>query len=102
MLDLVYSGLVCHYRIASVHVVRDFVIHQAGREALRVARLPREQLLLSERDGDLELGLFVDPRALENLAANDPRRRLDATNLGDFLLTVEGVSHFVYVAWRAR
>ena len=32
----------------------------------------------------------------------DPRRRLDAQNLQDFLLAVEGVSHFVYLVHRAR
>src|SRR5688572_13022142 len=102
MLDLVQRGLEGLYRIDTQLDVRDFLIDQAAREALGVARQPREQLLVAERDGDLELGLFVDRRALDNLAENDPRDGLDATNLGDFLLTVEGVSHFVYLAWRAR
>jgi hypothetical protein len=44
----------------------------------------------------------VCPRALANLIANDPRAGLDAGNFGDFLLAMEGVSHFVYVAYCAR
>jgi hypothetical protein len=32
----------------------------------------------------------------------DPRRRLDDHNLQDFLLAIEGVSHFVYLVHRAR
>jgi hypothetical protein len=32
----------------------------------------------------------------------DPRRRLDESNLQDFLYAVEGVSHFVYLVHRAR
>jgi hypothetical protein len=102
MLNLLQRGLERMYRIETELDVRDFVIDQKAREALGVARQPREQLLVAERDGDLELGLFVDRRALDNLTENDPRHRLDASNLGDFLLTVEGVSHFVYVVWRAQ
>src|SRR6266545_1873407 len=95
-------GLEELYRIDTALDVRDFLIDSSQRDAHAPTRAPREQLLLAERDGDLELGLFVDRAALENLAARDPRDGLDHRNLADFLLTVEGVSHFVYVAWRAR
>ncbi len=102
MLDDVQRGLETLYRIQTDLDVRDFVIDAETRDAIGVQRAAREQLLVSEADGDLHLALFVDDRALANLAAHDPRRRLDGRNLGDFLLTVEGVSHFVYVAWRAQ
>src|SRR5262249_52417790 len=100
-LDDVQRGLETLYRIRTDLDVRDFVIDAETRDAIGVPRAAREQLLVSEADGDLHLALFVDDRALANLAVHDPRRRLDGRNLGDFLLTVEGVSHFVYVAWRA-
>lgn len=102
MLDRVQRGLEQLYRIETALDVRDFLLDEAAREALAPSRSPREQLLVAEKDGDLELGLFVDAAALANLAARDPHHQLDDDNLGDFLLTVEGVSHFVYVAWRAR
>ncbi|HKA86606.1 MAG TPA: hypothetical protein VKE22_03035 [Haliangiales bacterium] len=102
MLDDVQRGLETLYRIRTDLDVRDFVIDAETRDAIGVPRAAREQLLVSEADGDLHLALFVDDRALANLAVHDPRRRLDGRNLGDFLLTVEGVSHFVYVAWRAQ
>ena len=95
-------GLERLYRIDTALDVRDFLIDERTRGACAPARAPREQLLLAESEGGLELGLFLDRTALENLAARDPRERLDDRNLGDFLLAVEGVSHFVYVAWRAR
>jgi hypothetical protein len=98
----VQRGLESLYRIDTELDVKDFMIDAAQRAALAPARAPREQLLVAELPDSLELALFVDGRALANLAANDPRRRLDDSNLEDFLLTVEGVSHFVYVAWRAR
>jgi len=102
VLALVQRGLEQLYRVETDLDVDDFVIDEPTRDALRPARAPREQLLVAEHDGDLDLALYVCPRALANLAANDPRVRLDGGNLADFLLAVEGVSHFVYLAWRAR
>jgi len=95
-------GLEELYRIENDACVSDFLIDAELRGQLGVARSPREQLLITEQDGELSVGLFVDDAALSNLAVNDPARRLDERNLGDFLLAVEGVSHFVYLCWRAR
>jgi hypothetical protein len=50
----------------------------------------------------MALALFIDPRALANLVSHDPTRRLGDHNLGDFLLVVEGVSHFIYAIRCAR
>ena len=102
MLTPLQRGLELLNRVETHLDVNDFLIDEDTRARLWDARAPREQLLLAERDGDLELALFVDQRTLANLAARDPRDRLDDHNLGDFLLAVEGVSHFVYVVWRAR
>ena len=102
MLEAVQRGLEQLYRIETDLDVRDFVIDEKTRDQIGVQRSSREQLLVSEADGQVHLALFVDDDALSNLSANDPRRRLDRNNFQDFLLTVEGVSHFVCVAWRAR
>jgi hypothetical protein len=102
MLARVQRGLERLYRIETNVDVSDYVIDERTREAMGVHRAPREQLLLAETGGDLELALFIDERSLANLAANDPAARLDDANLQDFLYAVEGVSHFVYVAWRAQ
>ena len=90
------------YRIETEVSVDDFMIDERARRELGVSRAPREQLLVSGDGGEVSLGLFVDERALCNLAENDPADGLDDRNLGDFLLAVEGVSHFVYLTWRAR
>jgi hypothetical protein len=50
----------------------------------------------------MSLALFIDPSVLSNLATNDPGRRLGDDNFGDFLLAVEGVSHFIYTICCAR
>src|SRR6185503_6263264 len=65
-------------------------------------RRPREQLLVCEGDGEMSIALFVDPAAIANLVRHDPGHRLGDHNLGDFLLAIEGVSHFIYAIWSAR
>jgi hypothetical protein len=102
MLARLQRGLERMYRIETEVSVDDFVIGAEARRELGVARAPREQLLVAEEAGEVSVGLFVDERALSNLERHDPSRRLDDRNLGDFLLAVEGVSHFVYLTWRAQ
>jgi hypothetical protein len=102
MLARVQRGLEALYRVDTGVAVDDFVIDEMARDQLAPARRPREQLLVCEGDGEMSLALFVDPGALANLARHDPADRLGAHNLGDFLLAVEGVSHFIYAIWCAR
>jgi hypothetical protein len=101
VLRALQGGLESLYRVETELDVRDFLLG-ADRGGARVERAPREQLLVKQSNGELELGLFVDERTLENLAVNDPRQKLEDDNLQDFLLAVEGVSHFVYLVTRAR
>lgn len=98
-LSRVQRGLEALYRIETEVEVEDFLVDDEVVDAIAPRRRPREQLLLSQQ-GDV--GLFVCDAVLENLGDNDPADGLDDGNLGDFLLAVEGVSHFVYLAWRAR
>ncbi|ACY19058.1 hypothetical protein [Haliangium ochraceum] len=102
VLERLQRGLESTYRIDPSLAIGDFVIDDAGRRALGVQRTPREQLLLSENQGDLELGVFVDAAVLETLRRHDPGESLHEDNFADFLLALEGVSHFVYVLWCAR
>lgn len=98
----VQQGLESLYRVDTGVAVDDFVIDEPTRDQLVHERRPREQLLVVEQQGEMSLALFVDPGALANLEQRDPGRLLDDRNLGDFLLVVEGVSHFVYAICAAR
>jgi hypothetical protein len=98
----VQRGLETLYRVDTGVTVDDFMIDASTREHLAPARRPREQLLVCEDAGEMSLALFIDPKALDNLAAHDPGRRLGDHNFGDFLLAVEGVSHFIYAICCAR
>jgi hypothetical protein len=98
----VQRGLEELYRVDTGVEIGDFVVGAELRDALVAARRPREQLLVCEADGEMAVALFIDPRALANLVSHDPARRLGDHNLGDFLLVIEGVSHFIYAIRCAR
>jgi hypothetical protein len=93
----VQRGLETLYRVDTGVAVDDFVIDEDGRAAFSPSRRPREQLLAVEDSGEMNLALYIDPGALA-----PSYDRLGDDNLGDFLLVVEGVSHFVYTVWCAR
>ena len=94
-------GLEALYRVETRLAIDAFVVGAAVRDQMATARAPREQLLLRQEAGELEMALFVDAAAVANLEQNDPAARLDERNFADFCLAVEGVSHFIYVALRA-
>jgi hypothetical protein len=96
VLARVQRGLEALYRVETGACIDDFMIDEATRARLAGGRRPREQLLVCEDPGEMAVAVFVDPRALANLARHDPNDRLDDANLGDFLLAVEGASHFIY------
>ena len=98
----VQRGLETLYRVDTGVAVDDFVIDEPTRDELAPARRPREQLLVCEDEGEMSLALFIHPTVLANLAHNDPGRRIGDHNFGDFVLAVEGVSHFIYAICCAR
>jgi hypothetical protein len=101
-LGRVQRGLEALYRVDTGVEIGDFIVGAELRDALAPARKPREQLLVCEADGEMSLALFIDPGALANLTSHDPSRRLGDHNFGDFLLAIEGVSHFIYAICCAR
>ena len=102
VLERLQHGLERLYRIDTRLAIHDFVIDDQARRSLGVQRAPREQLLVSQSEDDLELAVFVDDSVIANLSRHDPGEALHEANFGDFLLALEGVSHFVYVAWCAH
>lgn len=98
----VQRGLEALYRVDTGCAIDDFVVGTEYRDELVRARRAREQLLVIEQDGELNVALYLEPSVIANLDAHDPSRRLGDHNLGDFLLAVEGVSHFIYTVCCAR
>ncbi len=79
--------------------VSDFLLSVEQAHALYPGAVTRkETLLVGERDGELDIGLYLDDDVLTALDEEDW--------LGDafpaFCLAAEGVSHFLYLVFRAR
>ncbi len=62
-----------------------------------------EELLVAESaDGtELALSLYLDAALLQRLTQANPLRELNSGNVEDCLTALEGVSHFVYLAFNA-
>ena len=90
------------YDVRVAHDVYDFLVTDR-------TRLPQgarggcadEELFVAEAGGELAVSLYLDPQLLERLAQADPLERLHAGNVADWLTALEGVSHFLYLAWNA-
>ncbi len=93
------------YGIDQCHDVYDFLVTDASLveklEAPESARATEEKLLIHEQDDELGILLYLNPELLDRLIAKDPREYLGQTNLADFCKVLEGISHFIYVAWNA-
>ncbi|MBA3562522.1 MAG: hypothetical protein H0W33_00640 [Gammaproteobacteria bacterium] len=89
------------YEIERSHEVADFLITDASLaqrlDSSGPAREVREKLLVAESADGLDVALYVDPRVLEQLDADDPTENLHDGNLASFWIALEGVSHFLYV-----
>lgn len=92
--------------LQSIHGVQaapvgEFLVDRAFRERHAPLCSPHEALLLRDHGEELHVALFLDDSVLAQLArtASDPwtQERLSA-----FCAATEGISHFLYVAQRAR
>lgn len=63
---------------------------------------PTETLLLREVSDALELGLYLDPKLVERLAARGGLAGFATHPLEEFWSVLEGVSHFVCLGWHAE
>ena len=60
-----------------------------------------EQLVVEQGSGDVAVSLYLDRDVLSRLAAENPLEALHGGNLADYWTALEGVSHFLYLAWNA-
>lgn len=92
------------YAVQAPGVAAFLVGGEAARAAGRIPQAPEELLVLEEEDG-VALGLYLDDAVMETAAAADPhhpRPRLVARSaLARIACAAEGVSHFVYLSFRA-
>ena len=87
------------------HDVYDFLVTDRGRlPAAAPAGESDEELFVShsaDERGEVGVSLYLDPALLERLKVADPLVRLHDGNVADYWTALEGVSHFLYLAWNA-
>lgn len=85
--------------------VEDFLISDeqlARRLEGETYRHTTEKLLIRETPEELACSLYVDAGVLARLDAGTPLTELNLAQLEDLWTALEGVSHFMYLAWNAR
>ena len=90
------------YDVRVAHDVYDFLVTDRARlpQQLRGGSA-EEELFVADGGGELAVSLYLDAALLERLAQADPLERLHEGNVADWLTALEGVSHFLYLAWNA-
>jgi hypothetical protein len=93
------------YDVSIAHDVYDFLVTDRRRlPAAARAGLAEEELIVAEAAGDSDevgVSLYLDAALLERLARENPLVRLHGGNVADWCTALEGVSHFLYLAWNA-
>ena len=95
------------YDVSITHDVYDFLVtdRQHLPAAARNGSPTDEELIVSQPEegssGELAMSLYLDPQLLERLGRADPMESLHHGNVADYWTALEGVSHFLYIAWNA-
>ncbi|HJS89214.1 MAG TPA: hypothetical protein VJ738_04535 [Steroidobacteraceae bacterium] len=93
------------YDVSIAHDVYDFLVTDRGRLPASVrGRASAEDLIVEQPVPSAEeaaISLYLDPDLLERLRREDPMVRLHDGNVADCWTALEGVSHFLYLAWHA-
>jgi hypothetical protein len=95
------------YDVRVAHDVYDFLVTDRGELPLAArSNQTDEQLIVAQpttNEGDAEVGvsLYLDPALLARLQRADPMSSLHDGNVADYWTALEGVSHFLYLAWNA-
>jgi hypothetical protein len=89
------------YDVSIAHDVYDFLVTDRDRLPPAVRTHPTDEQLVvaASENGEIGVSLYLDPALLERLGRADPLTALNRDNVGDYWTALEGVSHFVYLAW---
>jgi len=94
------------YDVSIAHDVYDFLVTDRGHLPASVRSGEADEELIveqpsGEEGGEVAMSLYLDPQLLQRLALEDPMVRLHDGNVADYWTALEGVSHFLYLAWNA-
>jgi len=90
------------YDVSVTHDVYDFLVTSRDHlpECVRDGSSD-EELIVAQGPDAVGISLYLDPALLERLRKSSPLVRLDESNVADYWTALEGVSHFLYLAWNA-
>jgi hypothetical protein len=93
------------YDVSTPHRVEDFLLEDpiVASQLLPQAACDdcAERLLVAQGEDSVDVTLFLHRAVLARLRKDNPAQLLHAGNLQDFWFALEGVSHFLYLAWNA-
>jgi hypothetical protein len=92
------------YDVRIAHDVHDFLVTDRAclPAAARGGTAEEELLVAQSADGaEVAMSLYLDPQLLQRLARANPLEQLHGGNVADCLTALEGVSHFLYLAFNA-
>jgi hypothetical protein len=82
--------------------IADFIVTDRRQLPAKHRHTPTDEQVLVALHGDtLEISVYLDAGMLERLARANPLQRLHGDNVADYWTALEGVSHFLYLAWNA-
>ncbi len=106
MLDKLQQQLEQIYEVDTSLLVSNFLItdpalakHYDTSENPRAAN---EKLLISHSGDGIDVALFLHDNIVKHLEEHDPLESLNDGNLHEFWVALEGISHFIYLAWNAQ
>jgi len=92
------------YAVDVGYDITDFVITDAALVSRlgghETADVP-EKLLIHQDGDNVDVSLYLEPDLVARLEQDDPFKWLHAHNISEFCVALEGVSHFLYLAWNA-
>ncbi|MHB8815260.1 MAG: hypothetical protein ACYDAE_18575 [Steroidobacteraceae bacterium] len=93
------------YDVSIAHDVYDFLVTDRRRLPASVrSRASDEDLIVAQpaaAGDEAGISLYLDADLLDRLERQDPMVRLHEGNVADYCKALEGVSHFLYLAWNA-
>ena len=93
------------YEVSVSENVLDYVITDREFAEIisdrKIEKNVREQLLIATNDEYLDVSLYLDDKLVKRLGNQYPTPQTNKKILHDFWIALEGVSHFLYVAWNA-
>jgi hypothetical protein len=93
------------YDVSITHDVYDFLVTDRRRLPAAAHSVATDEELIVEQPEagarEIAMSLYLDPALLERLKQADPMERLHDGNVADCWTALEGVSHFLYLAWNA-